>query len=246
MKNRFLTKYFHPRAFVGNNIEYRIGSSAALARFKESQTYLLNQVAFNPYHTFSYTAKEILLLKYDVCFDLLCEIEQYILVEQANVNYRDIKLLIGKRARYLSDVMRSEKTIDQEYYKIWEDISSLNADYFKGGILGIVNSGMHLSSVFGSLVDLFIVLMNHSLYELQEIDSVYYSKETPSFILDNLSCNMKHSTNECVIIERIELLMKVRWFDKIMVKNYLDISVPFNATPLYGYLENAEIKYTLV
>lgn len=251
MTERDLTKYFHPRPFVGNNIEYRIGSSASLARFKESQTYLLNQLAFNPFHKFSNSAKEMLLLRYDVCFDLLCEIEQYILVEQDNLNICDIEQLVNKREDYYHATMREQDgQINQEYFEFWVEIHNLVVSQYRGTLKEIVEADMNLSSIFGSIVDLFIQVMNHTLYELQEIDIIFFTKKTPAFNLDPISCNVhirsEHTNGTCPMAERVKMMRTKRDFDHIIIKNYLDDSVPFKLTPLYEELKKMGVKYNLV
>jgi len=248
MTKRELNKYFHPRPFVGNNIDYRIGSSASLARFKESQTYLLNQLAFNPFHKFSHTAKEILLLQFDLCFDLICELEQYLLVEQNNISFVDIEQFLLKREEYFRKTITDQNGyIDLEYFdyfeKIYEISKKRNLQIFKM----IFESDMNISSKFGSVVDFFIQIMNHTLYELQELDIILYSKQTPAFNLDKMSCDMNHHIDgTCPLLERIKLMLTIRDFEHIIIKNYLDSSIPFVLTPVYSGLLDLGIKYNLV
>lgn len=241
--------YFHPREFVGNNIEYRIGSSGALARFKESQTFTLDQVAFNPFHKFSTSAKEIILLKYDVWWDFLNELEQYFLMSHENGIYlSEILELAEIRTEYYTKTLRKQtKIIDQEYFEIWNSLHADLYNYLLKTIGKIVDTDLAPVSIFGSIVDTLSKVLSQTLFELQELDIIFYQKErTPEFSIDELGCNIILEDGTCLIGQRIKFLRKVRHFDEIIIKYYLNENIPFRLTQLHNILEREGIKYTIV
>jgi len=247
MKMRGESGYFHPRPFVGNNIEYRMGSSAALARFKETQSFILGQLALNPFHKFSSSAKEILLLKFDLWFDLLCEIEQYILIVQDNVSFEEIWEMSEARQRYAVDTLREAQEIDQQYFTYYLELTGLLKDYHKNLLTTILGSDLNPASLFGSIVDLSVGALSHILYVVQELDVMMYSNKTPVINLDALSCEVEFSGDYfCPAITRIETYLKIRKFDGIVIKDYVGLAPQFNKTLFHKELNKLGIKYKLI
>lgn len=246
MTNRNNNKYFHPREFIGNNIEFRIGSSAALAKFKETQSFILNQLALNPFHNFSNTAKEMLLFKYDVGFDLMCELEQYLLVtDSTEYCSGDILPMINERLEYINEtLLKRGDIIDLDYYKLWmQDYQNI----VKSAVIKlneVLRTSLNPASIFGALIDLYIQVMNHSLFTLQEFDVVFFSEKTPIFNLDMYGCCVG-GEKESPMYKKIKLLQTVRPFNEIIIKNYLE-GLVFKNTDLYQNLKDNDIKYTII
>ena len=249
MKMRSESKYFHPRPFVGNNIEYRIGSSAAMSRFKESQAFILGQLAFNPFHVFSTSAKEILLFKFDIWFDLLCEIEQYILIEQENIKFKDVWKMSEERQMYAFETLLGSDIVDTVYFKRYLELTSLLKDFHQELLEEIIATDLNPASIFGAIVDLAVRALNHILYVVQELDVVMYSNKTPMINLDVLSCEISYplsSGNLCPAIERLNIYQDIREFNEIIIKDYVEMDTPFNKTAFHDKLETSGIKYKLI
>ena len=242
------SKYFHPREFVGNNIDFRIGSSATLARFKDSQTYILNQLVFNPYHKFSTTATEILLLKYDLCFDCMCEVEQYLLVHMNKpLDQREIIGMSRMRIQYLKETLESvPNVVNPEYFEVWFKQHKLLHSHVEKSLKDTINLGMSPSHIFRALVDTMIKVINHTVFELQELDLIYFSNETPIFNVDELSCYIENENDDCPLFERIVKLQGIRPFNEIIIKDYLAGTHPeSNIKHFYNRLDEIGIKYTI-
>lgn len=244
MRNEKESSYFHPRPFVGNNIEFRTGSSAALGRFKESQTFILNQLAMNPFHTFSRSAKEILLLKYDMWFDFLCELEQYFLIYGDTVNHKEIIRLADKRRQYVYDTLRNCGIVDLEYLNMYKKALHTLREFQEVSLLDILASNVYPASKFGMIVDLSIHSLNHILYILQEVD-ILFSKHPPVLILDTISC--QKDRDDCsYAVNRISLYSTKRDISEIIIKSYLDFEIPIPETRLGKYLKEQRISYTIL
>jgi len=249
MKMRTESEYFHPRPFVGNNIDYRIGSSASMARFKESQTFILGQLAFNPFHEFSVSAKEILLFKFDIWFDLLCEMEQYILIKQDDMKFEDIWEMSEKRQQYAFDTLNSAEVIDDVYFERYLALTTILKDYHKELLMEIMNTDLNPASIFGATVDLAIRALNHILYVVQELDVMMYTEKTPMINLDSLSCEMAYpisNDNFCPVINRLEVYRNIRPFDEIIIKDYIEMDSPFYNSIFHDKLNSIGIKYKLI
>lgn len=246
MTKRNSSEFFHPRKFIGNNIEYRIGTSSALARFKEAQSFLLSQIALNPYHKYSESAREIILFNYDVSFDFLCELEQYLLVKQENTDITEIIELSEKRYDYIFEVLKKESVlINQEYLGFCVKIHDRLFSFFKEKIKEIYETRVGIGSLFGSVIEFYIRVMNQTLYRLEELDTVFFSNKTPIFILDSLSCG--NNLYMCPISEKVTLFRKVRPFDEIIIKDYLPLDEFSEKKELLKEnLKKNKIKYTII
>jgi len=249
MRTVVKNQYFHPRKFVGNNIDYRIGSSAALAKFKEAQTFIFNQLAFNPYHEFSYSAKEILLLRFDVYFDLLCEIEQYLLIKQDEVKFDDVWDMNEERKDYVINTLLEQCTdLDKRYFLTYLKLMSPLSDYHEVIVKNILeNEELSLATKFSAITDLIINVLHHILYVLQELDIVFYTENKPIINLDILSCELETSEGIlCPAINRIEIYSTIREINSIVIKDYIDIDYPIKETKLYEFMERKNIKYQII
>ena len=249
MKIRTESLYFHPREYVGNNIEYRIGSSAALARFKETQSFILSQLAINPFHKFSVSAKEILLFKFDVWFDLLCEIEQYMLIKQSDATYEEIMVLAEQRSDYAYETLDKADCVESDFLKTYKELILILRPLHEETLESLLATDISPSSKFGSIVDLGIRALNHVLYVVQELDVIYYTDSTPMLNLDALSCDMVSpisSTHICSAIKRIDAYRKIRYFDEIIIKDYVEFDRVFDRSRLHEVLSERGIKYKLI
>ena len=243
------SKYFHPRPFVGNNIDFRIGSAAALAKFKDSQTFILNQLVFNPYHKFSTTAKEILLLKYDLCFDCMCEIEQYLLLHMNKpLNEREIIGMARMRIQYLKETLEGQpEIVNPEYFSMWVDQHKSLHSQIEKTLRDTIEMGMSPSQIFAALVDIMIKVINHTVFELQELDIIYFGNEIPIFNIDELSCYIPNELENCPLYKRIVKMREVRPFDEVIIKDYLTGAKPgINISHFYENLDKIGIKYTIL
>lgn len=239
--------WLHPREYVANNIEYRIASAGAIAKYKQSQAFVLSELAFNPFHKFSFVAKEILLLKYDIWFDFLCDVEQYFLVHP-ELNKDVIENIIemsDSRERYYIETMRANKgTFKADYTDTWIEQHSKVYDLVKGKL-----RDMHItnpSSFYVAMSALFTEILTHTLYELQELDVIFYSDDIPVFNMDKTCFSYKQFTGHCLICERIEAYQKLRPFNDVIIKKYISDDIPFETTPTCEYLTEKGIKFNVI
>jgi len=241
--------YFHPRKFVENNIKYRISSGASIAKFKHSQAFLLTELSFNPYHVFSKVAKETLLLKYDVWFDFICEVEQYLLVQPGEIVTKDyicdIFKMSSERVDYYHSVMEeNDYVFEQKYTSIWKEVHEMVYELLLKEIAEL--EGLNLSEFFDGMCEKLINTMNHTLYELHECDILIYSDGDLEFNLDSLCCDYYDEFGESLILSKYDLFMEIRPTKNIIIKQYSDVGIPFSITPVKKELERRKIQYKVI
>jgi len=248
-KNDRCSLYFHPRKFIENNIKYRISSGASIAKYKHSQAFLLTELSFNPYHEFSRIAKEILLLKYDVWFDFLCEVEQFLLVNSNKYIdegcVRQIIDMSDERVAYYEETMGDNPDVfSEDYLATWKQVHEMSYNLLKENIRELKD--LNASEFFDGMTEKLINTMNHTLYELHECDVVFFSDGILEFNLDSVCCTYHDKFGESLIVNKYDIYTKVRATDLILIKQYSDVNIPFNQTPLKRILEEKQIKYKVV
>lgn len=247
-KGETCPKWLHPRKFIRNNIEYRISCSKSIAAFKNSQEFILNQMAFNPYHKFTNIAKEILLLKYDIWYDYINEIEQYILCNfnlDVEVLLENIVKLSDKRADYYHNTLEVNFTseVDIFYIEKWKEQHNYIYDFLVLEIQKLPKCNP--TTIFKKIVELLNKVMNHTLYELQELDVLIYSDETPGISIDNI-CIHLHKKEHLFLIDKIKRYQEIRKFDSIIIKNQTSNDIELKCEIFFGELEKLGLKYSII
>ena len=93
------------KTYIPNNINFRIVSSNALAKFKQDQAYDFNEINQNR-DTFSDASKEIILLEYDHWFKWLVRLEKVFLMAADDTSYllKKVETLFVSEMEDLKDV----------------------------------------------------------------------------------------------------------------------------------------------
>ena len=93
------------KTYIPNNINFRIVSSNALAKFKQDQAYDFNEINQNR-ETFSDASKEIILLEYDHWFKWLVRLEKVFLMAADDTSYllKKVETLFISEMEDLKDV----------------------------------------------------------------------------------------------------------------------------------------------
>ena len=220
---------FHPREYIENNIKFRILTSSEFIKYKTAQTFILKEIEFNTIFNFSKTSKEIILFKFDVWFDFLCELEQYLL-RKPILNEDDlfkIENLAKEREIYIKKVMfENEKTFDKDFLSIWIKVHNQFTNFFKN-ILKI-RGEIEREYYFERIMNILILSMQHLLYEIYEIDNIIYHKklfisvdEFDKYFIDNICKTCIFKENFCYFKRKLDIYLKLNKSEKIVIKNYL-------------------------
>jgi len=222
----FLNNY----EFYPNSIQFRINSSKSLEKFKNVQSFQLNQVLNGKYH-FNQDRREILLLKYDMWSRWLVEIENLMIELSGNhleftLKEKDIEMIISlavKTSDTYKDVINNKhkENFDQEFSKLWMEIHELSFTYMIEEIKLLTLSSY--GTAFTKIVDILTEVMQNTLYEIYELDSIISNNSNSIFlIVTNMSYKCFDSIGVCSIENRINIYKKYFKFDEIYFKNYTD------------------------
>jgi len=99
--------------YIPNNLEFRMYSAKAREEYSNAQSFALGQLLTNKAHKFSPTAKELLLLKYDMWLQWLLQCEKY-LREVKTFDKETRKILImgsGKIQRAYIETIKNNPNI---------------------------------------------------------------------------------------------------------------------------------------
>ena len=184
--NSFLTNYnFYP-----NNVEFRIKSSKALEKWKNVQSFQLNQLINGKFY-FDKNCREIILLQYDLWTRFLIELENYcieslnknnyLIVQESIINYI-IKLADKTISKFRSIVIEEyPERFNTKFIKILLECRQYPLKYLKSMIYSF--KGLNFMCLFINLVDTLVDVMQHSLIEMHELNSFFNHKDTTPFVV---------------------------------------------------------------
>ena len=126
--DNFLDNY----QFYPNSVEFRIKSSKALERFKNVQSFQLNEIK-NGRYKFSKTRRELLLLKFDLLTKVLYESENLCIQfygEQyaSNIVVESVVSLVSKASYLYNKIIKEDHpdSFDPIFSGIWIEMFSIN------------------------------------------------------------------------------------------------------------------------
>ena len=197
-----------------NNITLRILGSLCIGKYKESQAFALGELTNTSIHTFSQTSREILLLKYDIWFRWLVEVEDVLRRRRTKLpEDRDDSARIAEVIMQISDTLEAEytsilrsysETFDPKYVEIWLRVHSYLYKYLRARILALTDKDVHAFMV--TITDLLILVMDNTLFELHEIDNLFNGGD--AFISYDDICEeycFGGVISPCILTERLKV-----------------------------------------
>ena len=181
------TEYLSSYHFFPNSIEFRIISSKAIEKFKNVQSFQLNQLV-NGNFFFQQDRREILLLKYDMWSRWLVEVENlFIELHESSdtVRQKDIDTVVAlaeKTAEKYESIIRSEnaKHFHDQFADIW---ISVHSAAFKFLVEEIRSSYGTYEVVFTKIVDLICEALQYTLTEIHELNEMFKNPEAEEIFL---------------------------------------------------------------
>lgn len=169
-----LDKFLDNYQFYSNSVEFRISSSKALERFKNVQSFQLNEIK-NGRYKFSKTRRELLLLKFDLLTKVLYESENLCIQfygdqYASNIVVESVISLVSKASYLYNKIIKEDhpEAFDPIFSNIWIEMFSINEQLLKKQILSL--EGAEFSVFFNNLVDTVSALLQNSTFELFELD----------------------------------------------------------------------------
>lgn len=195
---------FDSKKFLPNSIKFREVSSLCISKYKEAQAFALGELVNNPTHKFSKTAKEILLLKYDVWFRWLVEVEEMLRRSNKDTDIKSdiIKVSDELEAEYNKVLNNYCNIFDARYVDIWTKTHKLIYKYFKAKVLN--TSTNDKGKFMASITDMLIIIMDNTLFELHEIDNLIKgNKVFVSFDDICLDYPKVMGTESCLLVDKL-------------------------------------------
>jgi len=239
---KFLSTY----DFHANSIDFRICSSSALEKWKNIQSFQLNQLV-NGKFFFPQDRRELLLLTYDLWSRWLYEVENLCIEISTDskfkkVDERDValvKTLAEKTIAAYRDVITLNKSrFNQEFAEIWLRQHVRVERYILHAISN--TTGYTVAQLFVGIVDELCEVMQYTLAEIHELNMLFnsfkvesYTKnvkhtgpgQMPFLIVTNLSKKVYDSTGDCLVAERLKIYQEYFEINTVYIKNYMDSPV---------------------
>ena len=210
------------KRFMPNNIELREISSMCLSQYKSAQAKALGELQKKSAHTFSKTAKEVLLLKYDIWFRWLLEAEVLLRMDVKNVAEVLVHVSDRLEGEYTAVLTQHDEVFNQKFVSIWLETHSYVYNYLRKKITLL--SQENLSKFMIGVTEVLINVMDNTLSELHEIDNLFNGGEI--FVSFDDICydysKICTTTNPCLLVARLHTYKKYFDFDEnnILVKDY--------------------------
>lgn len=226
--------------FIPNNIHLREVSSLCIAKYKNSQAFALSQLSANAKHVFSKSAKEILLLQYDIWFQWLITVETML---RENIDSEDsianevIKISDDYAGEYKMILLTNPLVFDEKFSLLWLEVHSLLYVYLQTKIKESTTKDAMTFMV--EVTDVLISVMNNTLFELHEIDAVF-NREQIFVSFDDLCLDYDIVMNKnCLLIDRLKSYSKFRKFTDVIVKDYSSKHDAINNTQVQEALKKS-------
>lgn len=226
------SEYLSSYHFFPNSIEFRIVSSKAIEKFKNVQSFQLNQLVNGNFY-FQQDRREILLLKYDMWSRWLVEVENFFIEQHEQsrvVRPSDVEIVLAlaeKTAEKYESIISEEhhSHFHDEFAEIWMESHNAAFEFILSEIDKLSGS---YELVFTQIVDLICEALQYTLSELHELNEMFKEPCADEiFLVATNFCKKYHaSTDECLIAHRVRIYRKYFKFTKVWFKNYTDDKLP--------------------
>ena len=223
--------------FFSNSIDFRIKSSKLIEKFKNVQSFQLNQLSNGKFY-FEKDRKEILLLKYDMWTRWIYEVENY-LIEMSSesedliltTNHMNfLKELAFKTSDVYSDIIfkKHPDKFNQDFSSIWHQCHTSSFDFLIESFDKVV--GYRFDIGFSVIIQNLLDLMQYTLIEIHELNDVFKmfegtpekSKGIPCLIFSDYDDMYHASHKEHLIVLRLKTYLKHFNIKELYIKNYSD------------------------
>lgn len=247
--HRFLDNY----SFFPNSIEFRISSSKAIEKWKNTQSFQLNQIV-NGKFQFHPNEKEVFLLKYDMWSRMIYEIES-LMIELSHRNHDgcisteevDFVIELSDKTLAIYEEILTKKhphRFNKDFLDIWRASHSMMYNLMIHQIRGIV--GYDYEIAFSMLTDIISKGMQYTLIELHELhelnalfcffDSYQYVDgfgcksnsiyNIPFMIITDMDHTSKNLIGEYMILDRLKIYREYFDIKELYFKNYSANPIP--------------------
>lgn len=224
--------YLGSYQFFPNSIEFRIASSKAMEKWKNVQSFQMNQL-INGKFFFAQDRREILLLKYDMWSRWLVEVENLFieLHESSNsVKQKDIDLVIklaNKTAKRYIKIIKEDHShhFEENFANMWLEVHETAYSYLVEKVRSLHGP---YEMVFTIIVNILCEIMQYTLTELHELNEMFKhpSSDDIFLVVTPFCVDYMKDTGQCLIKSRLEIYKKYFDFSKVWFKNYINDPLP--------------------
>ena len=231
-KSERFDNFLNDYKFHANNVDFRIVSSKALEKFKNVQSFQLNQLVNGKFY-FPQDRREVLLLKYELWTKWLLEVEN-LFIEKHEFNnmitQKDIDLvaeLSQKSCDKYKEIVTDNLSdhFDQDFIKVWCEVHTVAYNFFKDYVRKMTGT---YEEVFVNLVDVTCEFLMYTLTEIHELNEMFNNPESDEIflVISDYCLRFFNITGKCIVALRAEIYSKTFPFKKVWFKNYTDQNLP--------------------
>lgn len=218
-------EYLASYHFYPNSIGFRIVSSKAIEKFKNIQSFQLNQLV-NGKFFFAQDRREILLLKYDMWSRWVSEIENLFIElheQSSTIQPEDLEVVIelaNKTAGKYEHIILDEHKhhFNDDFSKIWVEIHKAAYEQL---IISINDLHGSYEEVFTSIVDLLCEALQYTLTEIHELNEIFKDPESETiFLVITPFFSRARDLGRCLMSNRLTIYKKYFNIKSVWLKNY--------------------------
>ena len=177
-----MTRPSNVESYIPNNISFRIAASKFIEDFKQTQTFVLQEVEFGDY-PFSRTAKEVILLYSDTVFKWILSLERKIIREtyDSPLTAKNKEYILSsfiEYTTYIDEVINAYPDIfNRKLCDVWREIrfdvcKKIKVECQKAPTLNLI-------SFFAACATIIIESLDELRLDLYEIDYLSHKGEHP-------------------------------------------------------------------
>lgn len=213
------------KAYIRNNIQFRIVSSNAIAKFKAGQAFDFNEIT-NVNSTFAPSTREVLLLEYEYGFKLILRLEKLFLMLSENEKMESLeKTLITSIDYLMSDIEEVMSSYPDQFDSVLIQYMENFHEAYKEVLESQIKSALcdNIYSAYPKIVNFISTYLQQAMFVLHDFDNNTISKrEEPFLSLTNASVEkilaLPKSTSH--IVERAKFFNSKFNINKFILKNY--------------------------
>ena len=238
--NEKINIFCHPRKYSKEDIDFRIMASEVMAQYKLSQVVTLKEVYDNNVYEFSDTSKEIISFYYDAWSQYMYSVEQLFVRNECNTDDEQFipqitSMVETMRSYILKTIKANPQYFDARYIKIWETVIQVYREIYKHNLDILQTQNINKQNFFKENTSILIVSLHSLLYIVHELDHLLYNYDGTFFISYDEPCKLyRKYTDKCMVISKLELLLKTELRDKvanaetIIIKIYTNDKININ------------------
>lgn len=236
------------KSYIKNNIQFRIVSSNAIAKFKAGQAFDFNEIT-NIDSSFASATREVLLLEYEYCFKWIMRVEKLFLMLTDDEKPISLNKTLTTSIEYLfSDIEEVmsfyPELFDTKLIAYVEDYHNSYLEMMWTNITDALNNNVYYA--YPKIVNIISTYLQQTMFILHDYDNNTISKKEFAFLsLTDPSVIRTLNTNkQCHLVNRADFFNKEFNINTFILKNYssyTDIENIISQLTQHG-LKIAEIK----